>query len=240
MSWKDPLKLVARKLYSYKLLRGVDAIQRANLTDLKDRTFVANLIRQIGLRHEKRDRALNLYGNDSIYMNTYGPGLWQIPDQLAGALVHLSQYSIDSVLEIGTCDGWTSTVMAAYLQRFCPNLRFVTVDIAGRFTAHSKVNQKVRIEYSGASTVERYKDQCFDLVFIDGNHDYEWVKNDYLLAGNKARLCMFHDIVDAYVGDENVPKFWRDLKSSESSTSEFAEFQGIPANVMGIGIRNRT
>jgi hypothetical protein len=232
MNWKEPIKAILRKLYERKLLRGVERFGQASLEDLRRPEYVSALIRQIGLRHDRR----GIYGKDNVYANRFGPGLWQIPGQLAGALVYLSAQPIRSVLEVGTCDGWTSSVMAAYLRRFNPDLRFVTVDIAGRFSAHRRVNALAPIEYHGSASAEDFKNEHFDLVFIDGNHDYEWVAGDYDLVGRAASLCMFHDIDDRNVGVENVPRFWKELKEAEVDEAEFREFLG-PEGVMGIGIR---
>lgn len=131
MNWKAAAHAVSERLYRPKLVAGVREILSSPLEDLRNPAFVAGLIRRTGLRGDRRFP----YGNDNVYANRFGPGLWQIPDQLAGALVYLSAHPIRRVLEVGTCDGWTSSVMAAYLRRFHPDLRFVTVDIAGRFRA---------------------------------------------------------------------------------------------------------
>lgn len=221
--------------YRRKLLAGIRSIQRASLEDLRDPTFVANLIRQTGLRYDRR----GIYGPDDRFTNPLGPGLWQIPEQLAKTLVVLGGESISSALEIGTCDGWTGSVMAAYLQRFQPGLRFVTIDIAGKFVASENVRKLVPVEYHGSSSVEDFEQEHFDLVFIDGNHDYDWVRKDYELSGRKARICMFHDVNDLRVGAENVPQFWKELKTAERDEAEFFEFFEGPEGVMGIGIRKK-
>jgi hypothetical protein len=234
MRWKSWAKEVIGRIYHPRLIAGVRKILGASPEDLRKTSFVAEVVREIGLRGDRR----RPYGPDNVHANRFGPGLWQIPDQLARALVYLSTQSVGSVLEVGTCDGWTSSVMAAYLSRFQHGLRFVTVDIAGRFTAHPRVNALVPIAYHGESSAEDFTSEQFDLVFIDGNHDYEWVARDYDLVGRSARLCMFHDIDDRMVGVDNVPKFWQDLRQQEQSGAEFQEFLG-PAGVMGIGIRKR-
>jgi hypothetical protein len=234
MRWKNLAKEMIGKAYHQRLIAGVRIILDSDLADLRDPEFVADVIRGIGLRGDRR----RLYGMDNSYANRFGPGLWQIPRQMAGALVSLSSQSVRRALEVGTCDGWTSAVMAAYLRRFHPDLRFVTVDIAGRFALHARVNQLVPIEYHAAGTAEDFRGERFDLVFIDGNHSYEWVKRDYDVVGQSASLCMFHDIDDQNVGAENVPRFWKELKAAESHCAEFLEFLG-PEGVMGIGIRRR-
>jgi hypothetical protein len=234
MRWKQWIKEVIGLAYEPRLVRGVRRILAADRDDLRKPEFVAGLVRDIGLRGDGR----RLYGADNSHANRVGPGLWQIPDQLAQALVFLSHHAPRTVLEVGTCDGWTSSVMAAYLRRFNPDSHFLTVDIAGRFRAHEKINRLVPIEYHPAATAERFRHRQFDLVFIDGNHDYDWVAMDYDWVGRSAPLCMFHDIDDRLVGSGNVPRFWTELKAAEKNNASFHAFLG-PPGVMGIGIRSR-
>jgi len=234
MNWKTTAQGILERIYRRKLIQGIRILQAATLEELGRPAFVANVIRQIGLRFDRR----SIYKGDNRHMNGFGPGLWQIPDQLAGALIFLSQHPIQSALEIGTCDGWTVSVMAAYLRRFHPSLYFTTTDLAGRFTAHADVCRLLPIEYHSSRPAEEFAGTKFDLVFIDGDHSYNSVARDYQLLGKQAAICMFHDIDDCNVGYENVPKFWRELKANEAGKSEFQEFIG-PEGVMGIGLRVR-
>ena len=61
-----------------------------------------------------------VYGNDVKYMmDEKKIGLWQIPLQISSYLIKLVSFgNINTLLEIGTCSGATTTVMAIYLQRF--------------------------------------------------------------------------------------------------------------------------
>jgi hypothetical protein len=62
----------------------------------------------------------------------------------------------------------------------------------------------------------------FDLIFIDGDHSYNGVKNDYEISKNSGKIFVFHDIVnDVCLG---VVQFWNELKSSEANTYDFFEF----------------
>jgi len=71
-----------------------------------------------------------------------------------------------------------------------------------------------------------------DFLFIDGDHDYEYVKCDYLMYSPLIReggLIAFHDIVDA-PGQRGVNKFWNELKE------KFKTEEITTANDRGIGI----
>ena len=52
----------------------------------------------------------------------------------------------------------------------------------------------------------------FDLIFIDGDHSYNAVKNDFKLSlslSHKKTVYIFHDIYHAESGSK---KFWGELK----------------------------
>ena len=62
----------------------------------------------------------------------------------------------------------------------------------------------------------------FDLIFIDGDHSYLGVKNDYEISKNSGKIFVFHDIVsDVCPG---VVQFWNELKQNNTDTYIFFEF----------------
>jgi hypothetical protein len=66
------------------------------------------------------------------------------------------------------------------------------------------------------------KGKYFDCIFIDGDHSYQGVKQDYLATKDNGRIFVFHDIIsDACPG---VVKFWNDLKLYEEDNYTFYEF----------------
>lgn len=64
----------------------------------------------------------------------------------------------------------------------------------------------------------------YDLIFIDGGHDYKTVKEDFenykkLLSNNG--VIVLHDIKSNLV--EGVPKFWKEIKSNQKKKYHFKE-----------------
>lgn len=62
----------------------------------------------------------------------------------------------------------------------------------------------------------------FDLAFIDGDHSYYVVKNDYDLCKDNCKIIVFHNIINSVC--TGVIKFWDELKNNESDNYIFYEF----------------
>jgi hypothetical protein len=166
----------------------------------------------------------------------------QLPPQLAACLVDLSEYPIHSYCEIGTFNGVATCFVVAYLQRFNPAMRAVTVDIERQFTASVSVAELLPLSYH-LGTSDDFRGQAFDLCFIDGDHTLPWVARDYNNVGRISRFCLFHDIncdyVAAYHGD-GPRQFWAQLRIEEPA-AEFREYtqHSTGQRVMGLGLRIR-
>ena len=163
-------------------------------------------------------------------------GLWQIPRQLAETLIYLSDKNIKSFMEIGTYAGFTTLLIVSYLKRFSNFNKCISVDVFDLRPDDIKdLFLKLNIEHK-ISTSSEFKNKKFDLCFIDGNHEYKWVKKDFLNVGVNSKFCMFHDINDRNCGKEAVPKFWNELKNNNKISYHEFLYHSQKNKIMGIGI----
>jgi cephalosporin hydroxylase len=69
-----------------------------------------------------------------------------------------------------------------------------------------------------------------DFLFIDANHSYESVKNDYEKFSplvRKGGIIAFHDIDSKFSKDitEGTTKFWKEISSKSASSYEFVNYE---------------
>jgi cephalosporin hydroxylase len=161
---------------------------------------------------------------------TFGPH--QIKHEILNFLEFARAEQPECVCEIGTADGGTNFLLSQAL----PSVRImigVDLYVKNRVQLHyfSKTSQQL-IFLNGSSyspsTVERVRRRLaginLDILFIDGDHNYEGVKQDFLKYRHLVRdngLIVFHDIVPDYLtryGIQTerwvggVPRFWSKIK----------------------------
>jgi hypothetical protein len=176
-----------------------------------------------------------------VYAEKYRPyfsatGLWQQPDELAELLHYLQQQHIRSFLNIGTFNGRTFKFIADFLTAQNPNLVCVTVDIEQHPTLVPAPEYRYVI-----GTSENFAHQRFDLVFIDGAHEYAAAMRDFTLVGQYAKFCVFHDIADQWISElpgGGCTAVWKELKQQCAKTHDIHEFVTAdkPTQTMGLGV----
>lgn len=150
----------------------------------------------------------------------------QIRSELEWFCAKLDQWKPRRVLEIGRWSGGTTAILAAYSDQV------VSVDIKNRLEQafddphYLKLVGKKNIivleansqlpETAWAVNVAN-RNLPYDLVFIDGAHEDDFVRHDWLTYGTLAPIVAFHDI-RGYEDDALIPpnfgppKLWRELK----------------------------
>lgn len=216
-----------------KLLYVLNVVLTSPIEKIKDVEFVEYIIKQAGLYPDSRP----IYGKDEEFSNKKR-GSWQIPSQLASFIVYMMKFNIATYLDVGVFCGWTCSLISAFLYRINPSLKVIAIDPQNWWNLYPEISNILPIEYQN-KTSDDYKSRKYDLVFIDGNHEYSSVKQDYDNVGKFAMVCAFHDINDDYIRFcphqmGGVPKFWEELKSSKKVFREFCS-HSEGKNVMGIG-----
>ena len=226
-----------------RLMIGINELLVLPFDALKDPDVLVAVIREVGLAPNPQ----RSYGPDDLYGRD-SDGLLQIPREFAQLLVLLSDYPIGTVLDIGTFNGWSTALLTAYLFRWNPCLRVISID-PEQWCPESDQRELARllpITFVRATSAN-YHGHRFDFCFIDADHDYSAVRADYFHVGQYARIVAFHDINDYELSPERhldggVPRFWHELKQCPREWATFREIiHCSPGRAyMGIGVRIRS
>jgi predicted O-methyltransferase YrrM len=171
---------------------------------------------------------------------------WQIASEIEQFLRTLEAEPPRAVLEIGTARGGTLFLLTRVS---APDALLVSVDLrhgqfgggyppwrARLYQSFARKGQRVELvlgDSHASGTRERIRrllgGRALDLLFIDGDHTYEGVKQDFADYAPLVRpggLVAFHDIVPGGSGKHGdpggVPAFWRELAATHRA-SELVE-----------------
>ena len=138
----------------------------------------------------------------------------------------LQKQEISSYLEIGCRWGGTFILTNEYLKKFGKIKKSLAIDIIDSPVQKYCLKNNETEFWKADSKSDLFKNYMennfFDLVLIDGDHSYAGVKNDYENTKNKAKIFVFHDIVNNAA--EGVVKFWNELKKNKKDYN-FFEFK---------------
>jgi spore maturation protein CgeB len=166
------------------------------------------------------------------------PRTEQKPDELNWWIKLLIDHKVRRLLTIGAMHGGVEWHIARI---YCEHHRSIEITTVDK-TIHSQAEdafkdaqqrfgQSMRLVQGDSSSngLKQQLDQQYDAVFIDGNHGYQGVRNDWLLAKSKnAKLIGFHDIVDSDWHIQCrccVSRLWSEIKpyykTAEKSSGEW-------------------
>ena len=139
-----------------------------------------------------------------------------------------------AILEIGTANGGTLFLLSKFsapdsliisvdlpVGPFIGGINYKTSSFYKAFTSHKQKMVLISRDSHKPSTLEKVKKNLkkkqLDILFIDGDHSYEGVKQDFEMYSplvKKKGIIAFHDIV--VVPEENVEvnKFWNEIKKN--------------------------
>lgn len=202
-------------------LSRITFLKESNQEDLKSIDYLENLMLKLGFNNEILHEQPKI-----VKDNVGGLLIWQYPNQFSKYLCLLNKQNIESYIEIGCRWGGTFVLTNEYLKRFNNVNKSVAVDkIDSPVEEYCKLNDETQFIKKN-STSQEFKDYMknnyFDLIFIDGDHNYNGVKNDYEISEHSGKIFVFHDI--ASNACPGVVKFWNELKNNKSETYDFFEF----------------
>ena len=202
-------------------LSRIDLIKNASLEDLSNSNFLENFIPKLGFNNELLNEQPQV-----VKENGGGLYIWQYPNQFSKYLSLLKDQKISSYIEIGCRWGGTFILTNEYLKRFNTMKKSVAVDVIDspvkQYCSLNNETEFIQMDSKYPEFRQYMENNFFDLIFIDGDHDYVGVKNDYEVTKNSGRIFVFHDIVsDTCPG---VVEVWNDLKNNQSNKFDFYEF----------------
>lgn len=167
-----------------------------------------------------------------------GIRFWQYPNQFAPYLKHLSQYEINSYLEIGCRWGGTFILTTELLRNGNQNFKSMACDLIQMSDILSEYKKYNNFEYfkGNSSWLKRLiTEDTYDLILIDGDHSYEGLKSDFEITKRfKPKYVSFHDITN-----DNCPgvvQFWNEIKNDYKHFEFTSQYESVDGNFLGIGL----
>jgi cephalosporin hydroxylase len=202
-------------------LTRIHFIKESNLEDLQNNHYLEKLIIKLGFNTEILREQPKI-----VKENGGGLLIWQYPNQFSKYLCLLREQKIHSYIEIGCRWGGTFVLTNEYLKMFNSIHKSVAVDIIDspvvNYCISNQETQFIKINSQSQEFINYMSNHYFDLIFIDGDHTYNGVKNDYQISKNSGKIFVFHDIINDVC--PGVVQFWNELKQNENDTYNFFEF----------------
>lgn len=172
------------------------------------------LLKQVGIGFRDKDFSIQ----SGEYIPTKGMRIKIWPDELAKLLIFLYKHKgeINTFLEFGTGRGGSFFVVDSYLRTINPAMgKSITIDKAKNepwgFDAYKSLYP---VEFLHMDTQRFIVDNFYDLCFIDADHKYKPVKQDYEKIKDHCKFIVFHDICTVNQKNPNKPcvkDLWKEL-----------------------------
>ena len=207
---------------------------------------IENILPTFGMNNE----GLEELPKELHHYTGYGIKFWQYPIQLSKLICFIREKEINSYLEIGVRWGGTFIIINEVLRKNNPHVR----SFANDFIDPSDILNSYQHDFEGNpfSYIQMGSDNPFlrysfgsdnvkptaqiDMVFIDGNHMYWAIMEDYHRALSLvAKYIVFHDIVSNSSWASEMA--WKTIKKKHKKIHEFTDqYDSVAGKYMGIGI----
>lgn len=165
-----------------------------------------------------------------VFETAYRMGMIQVEEEIKSLYEFLKERSVENILEIGTAGGGT-----AYLWSQLASGVKVSVDLLNmpNFDGVQFVKGDSHDETTKQKVKEILGDKQLDLLFIDGDHSYEGVKQDYEMYRDLVRpggIIAFHDINDSRnhrLQGCMVSQLWQEIEGNKQEFNSHEDRAGI-------------
>ena len=166
-------------------------------------------------------------------------GILQRPDEFTEYCVYLSEWHIDTAIEVGVFRGKSSYFMCALLARRNPNLVYELVDINDSLDDFDEFHKLLpQMHKRIPSTSDDYIGKSYDFVFIDADHSYDASMRDYMNLGRYTKkITAFHDIYAHEYDHLNggTVRMWQEVVDMTPQLRHHV-FSECPGQWMGLGV----
>jgi len=174
---------------------------------------------------------------EQIQNLTFGFFSFMASQELAWIYNILEKHKLKNVLEIGVACGASLIIwekLGGFIVGIDDDIQSKAHGMLTHLIETNKMNIKLILGNSKDPEVVKkakdyFPDRTVDFLFIDGEHTYEAVKQDYLNYGPMVRpggIIAFHDTVHI---ETNINRFWEELlkENGNLQTEEFKDHNGI-------------
>lgn len=131
---------------------------------------------------------------EHFYQNIYGA--FDFPDLYTNAINRLPQDSQSHIVEIGVWKGCSAAYLAVEAINSNKNIKIDLVDIWEKDGELDEVKRNLSpiidnvtlIQLDSVKAAALYEDHSLDFIFIDANHEYNFVKKDIMAWLPKMKL----------------------------------------------------